>query len=380
MFKMRTPNGGLYNYTIVEKVDESGNTYLDHEYNYEQALVTTHREKVREVKKTTDPFVGKEFNNKLIEDMWRAYYGSETPVLYNSIDETPFAGLLYYFPNLETPKYFESKGYDYFSFEINGNTNYIQTVDSFYEVNDIDKPLTFSYGEGWSMVLKNMYLSLVAGLLLVITLGGTIFSGEYRYRMVGQILSSKNGRQKLFGSKIVAMLLVTIIIYGAIWLFNILLSGSMFGLEGFRTNMTFIGASQFNFFADLADTIGGLVVRYGLVSFITYVAVVLLTMVISSLFENELSSTILVTAIFLTPGLLVSSFITMFPEKVIRLLQVLPPNIFQIRQTSTNAEWTWTTYQIGEMPLWIIISISYIAAAFIGVIFLMFRAKRLQDT
>ena len=44
------------------------------------------------------------------------------------------------------------------------------------------------------MILKNMYLSLVAGLLLVITLAGTVFSGEYRYRMIGQMLSTKNGR------------------------------------------------------------------------------------------------------------------------------------------------------------------------------------------
>lgn len=66
-----------------------------------------------------------------------------------------------------------------------------------------------------------MYLSLAAGLLLVITLGGTVFSGEYRYRMVGQMLTTKNGRQNLFAAKIVATLIVTVLIYVIIWIFNI---------------------------------------------------------------------------------------------------------------------------------------------------------------
>lgn len=376
---MRTPNGELYNYTIVEKLDESGNSYLEHENDFEQPIASTYRERVQAIKKTTDPFVGKQLNNKLIEDMWRTYYHSDTPVLYNSLDETPFDGFLYHFINFETPEYLEKMGYDYFSFEVGGKTSYIQTADSFCDANDISKPLIFSYGEGWSMILKNMYLSLVAGLLLVITLAGTVFSGEYRYRMIGQMLSTKNGRQKLFASKIVAMLLVTILIYGIIWMFNILLCGSLFGLEGFKTNMTFIGASQFYFYADLSDTIGELVLRYGIVGFVVYCTVSLITMVFSSLFENELSSTILAVLIFMTPALFISFFITMFPEKVVKFLRVLPPNIFQIRQTTTNAEWTWTTHQIGEVPLWIIISTAYIVVTFIGVIFLMLRAKSIQD-
>ena len=224
-----------------------------------------------------------------------------------------------------------------------------------------------------------MYLSLAAGLLLVITLGGTVFSGEYRYRMVGQMLTTKNGRQNLFAAKIVATLIVTVLIYVIIWIFNIFLCGSIFGLEGFETNMTFIGASRFYFHADLSDTIGGLVLRYGTVGLVVYSAVSLITIVFSSLFENELNSTILAALIFMAPALLISSFITMFPEKMINFLRVLPPNIFQIRQTSTNAEWTWTTHQIGDLPFWLIIIIAYTAFAFIGMIFLMFRAKFLQD-
>lgn len=74
MFKMRTPNGELYNYTIVEKLDESGNSYLEHENDFEQPIASTYRERVQAIKKTTDPFVGKQLNNKLIEDMWRTYY------------------------------------------------------------------------------------------------------------------------------------------------------------------------------------------------------------------------------------------------------------------------------------------------------------------
>ena len=74
MFKMRTPNGELYNYTIVEKLDESGNSYLEHEYESEEPIASTYRERVQAIKKTTDPFVGKQLNNKLIEDMWRTYY------------------------------------------------------------------------------------------------------------------------------------------------------------------------------------------------------------------------------------------------------------------------------------------------------------------
>src|SRR5690554_3278516 len=53
MFKMRTPNGELYNYTIVEKLDESGNSYLEHENDFEQPIASTYRERVQAIKKTT---------------------------------------------------------------------------------------------------------------------------------------------------------------------------------------------------------------------------------------------------------------------------------------------------------------------------------------
>lgn len=122
MFKMRTPNGELYNYVTPKRLDDSGDIILEHEYNYEQPIATTYRERVREIKKTTAPFVGKELNNKLIEDMWRAYYNSDTPVLYNSLDETPFDGFLYHFIDFDTPEYLESKGY--------GSKEYVSLISS----------------------------------------------------------------------------------------------------------------------------------------------------------------------------------------------------------------------------------------------------------
>ena len=67
------------------------NSYLNMNMSLKNKYINISR-RVKAIKKTTDPFVGKQLNNKLIEDMWRTYYHSDTPVLYNSLDETPFDG------------------------------------------------------------------------------------------------------------------------------------------------------------------------------------------------------------------------------------------------------------------------------------------------
>ncbi|MDP4152784.1 MAG: hypothetical protein Q8865_04985 [Bacillota bacterium] len=96
---------------------------------------------------------------------------------------------------------------------------------------------------GWSKLIDmQRILPLTVGLFLLIALS-SVFSGEYNQKTDSLLLSAKYGRSKLIGAKIAASFLLAAGVWLLILLINLILAGSVFGLEG---TQTFVQDWQYN--------------------------------------------------------------------------------------------------------------------------------------
>ena len=93
----------------------------------------------------------------------------------------------------------------------------------------------YDYCMGWSKLINmQSTLPFTVGLFLLIALA-SVFSGEYDQKTDSLLLSAKYGRSKLIRAKIAASFLLAAGVWLLILLINLILAGSIFGLEGTQT-------------------------------------------------------------------------------------------------------------------------------------------------
>lgn len=118
-----------------------------------------------------------------------------------------------------------------------------QKAENMYGYLADDYTAYYDYCLGWSKLIDmQSILPFTVGLFLLIALP-SVFSGEYNQKTDSLVLSAKYGRSKLIRAKIAASFLLAAGVWLLILLINLILVGSVFGLEG---TQTFVQDWQYN--------------------------------------------------------------------------------------------------------------------------------------
>lgn len=98
--------------------------------------------------------------------------------------------------------------------------------------------VTLGYCDGWDKILSGLgsVLSIIMCLIVVITMS-PVFAEEYVLHTDSVIYSARYGRTKLMTAKIIAALEIVIGIYLMYLLFNLILYGCTYGLQGWNVSI-----------------------------------------------------------------------------------------------------------------------------------------------
>ncbi|MDE6388385.1 MAG: hypothetical protein K2L82_11340 [Lachnospiraceae bacterium] len=166
----------------------------------------------------------------------------------------------------------------------------------------IDKPFTYFYHEGYSVILKD--LDTVGILLLLLTavcLSG-VFPEEHMRRMDQMILSSAKGRTIAYWAKLSAGISVSFICAVLMGLAAVTASLIIYGTEGFQTAVQmYLYLATYSYPISIGEAC---FIAYG-VFLVTAVLMSVLVMVVSELLHNSIATLALFTG-FIIVGVMIN--------------------------------------------------------------------------
>ncbi|HBL83364.1 MAG: hypothetical protein A2Y17_05250 [Clostridiales bacterium GWF2_38_85] len=346
-----------------------------------EIIYNNRMEKIKLEKELVAPYIGKELDDDLVTELLILYYDlrEEGKECINTAPHTMI--WMNFFPIAYNENAEISEGYRIIT--INNEKYKVETVEQFYKTVNANKPIVFEYGEGWIALTERLGWSLIVGLAVIVISLAAVFSGEHKYRMFGQITSTKNGKNKNVKSKVLASLIITSAMFFIITAVNMLMYLSVYGLSGGDTDLLLSVLANTAF---LNLNIAGITVMNVFIStivcgFIAYIAVAMLTLFISSLLNNDYISVVVSSVLYFFPMILTKMFRFDNSEVLVNTLNLMPINIFPLRLETGN--WHWQVSDISlfnfNLPSIYIISFSYLIISIISFLLIRIHIKKMQD-
>lgn len=180
---------------------------------------------------------------------------------------------------------------------------------------ELNTPFTYSYKTGWQNILQNMFMFFVAVSFVMCICVAPTFSNEFQTGAASIILSSRNGKTKVFYAKIIAgMLFSTLLFFTALLVFTSAFL-VIFGAGGYSSNFQVL---SFTSVYNITILEGYLIAA--LVAYLAFMAIVALTLLVSVAFKNNFAVIILAATMLFVPLFIPNSRTIRFFNYAINLL------------------------------------------------------------
>jgi ABC-type transport system involved in multi-copper enzyme maturation permease subunit len=196
--------------------------------------------------------------------------------------------------------------------------NYSPTQKEFISNKDskIETPFSYDYTDGWSDILQRGFFTvfLLIGLAVCVIIA-PIFAYEYQTGADAVVLSSRFGRKRVIHAKILAGFLVSNGIFFFATAFFMIITFTAYGIQGWNASFQILSFTSFYNLTILQVFLCGLLLNYLIV-----MAVMSITMLLSSVCKTSFSAVIISTLWVFVPLFIPSSKSSKVFNYIINLL------------------------------------------------------------
>ncbi|MEO3946457.1 ABC transporter permease subunit [Gorillibacterium sp. CAU 1737] len=182
-----------------------------------------------------------------------------------------------------------------------GVTSYSESdMETFRHMNEkIAIPMKLDYARGWDVVLEFSYLFIIVTCFVLSICTAPVFASEYETGADSIVLSTRHGRSKLISAKLKASFLFASGMFLAGWLFTFTVSMIVYGASGWDLPLQMVTARFF--FSPYPLTVLGAFLLTTLFGWLTCLAMVSITLLLSSRMRTSFSVIIWSTVFFMAP-------------------------------------------------------------------------------
>lgn len=191
----------------------------------------------------------------------------------------------------------------------------------------VETPFYYDYHGGWDALITNVSTgnALFATLVCLVCLA-SLFAGEYQSGTDSILLTTKKGREKLAGVKVLTAFIFATITYFLFTLLNFIVTATLYGLNGFNCPIQLSAIMSIYNFSMLESYFVCIILGY-----VAMLSIVGLTIAVSSWFKSPFPTIVLCTAIFVAPmfiqhsatSRLINYLVSIFPLNVMNGIQII---------------------------------------------------------
>ena len=170
-----------------------------------------------------------------------------------------------------------------------GNYSQIEKEFILNKDSEIETPFTYDYTNGWSDILQRGFFTvfLLIGLAVCVIIA-PIFANEYQTGADAVVLSTRFGRKRIIHAKILAGFLVSSGIFFFATAFFMIINFAAYGIQGWNASFQILSFTSFYNLTILQVFLRGILLNYLIV-----MAVMSITMLLSSVCKTSFSAVII---------------------------------------------------------------------------------------
>lgn len=190
---------------------------------------------------------------------------------------------------------------------------------------NVSVPYVLGYTLGWESLIEYAFPFFVILTFAALINVSSVFSNEFQRGTAQVILSSKNGRSKIFTAKIISVFLISTVMFAVFTGIYILTFAAVYGLEGGGASI-----QSLTLLSVYDLTLGEAFFTAVLISYAAFIFVIFFTLTISVICKSNFTSVLLALALYFIPIFLNYSKSSKLFNYIVDLFPIKALNAFEM--------------------------------------------------